>query len=68
MTVGVELFTTYLCYTSGDPYWYYCRAHFAHLTASIEGAFLGLVFLNKGRAELCGKRWVMRILRGAILS
>ena len=47
MTVGVELFTTYQCYASGNPHWYFCRAHFAHLTASIEGVCLGLVFLNK---------------------
>jgi hypothetical protein len=68
MTVGVELFTTYLCYASGSPYWYYCRAHFAHLTASLEGVFLGLVFLNKDRAEVCGKRWLTRLLRGAALA
>ena len=68
MTVGVELFTTYMCYASGNPFWYYCRAHFAHLTASLEGVFLGLVFLNKDRAEVCGKRWLTRLLRGAALA
>ena len=68
MTVGVELFTTYMCYASGNPFWYYCRAHFAHLTASLEGVFLGLVFLNKDRADVCGKRWLTRLLRGAALA
>ena len=70
MTVGVELFTTYQCYASGNPFWYYCRAHFAHLTASLEGASLGLVFLDKGRAKDkdCGKMWAKRLLRGAALA
>merc|ERR1712130_870376 len=71
MTIGVEIFTTYRCYASGHPYWYFCRAHFAHLTASLEGACLGLVFLNSNEdrdEELCGKTRSTRILRGAAIA
>ena len=61
MTVSVEMFTTYECYASDHPY--ICRAHFAHLTASIEGTWLGLAFLNK---DGLGKTRTMLIIGVAL--
>ena len=67
--VGISLLQIGLCIydficikCEGRPFGWdlvlHCRAHFDHLSASLEGACLGLIFLNKDKTGNYGQTWV----------